>query len=415
MTSQIHRPAIDALLTPTVAGAFLRDAWPGEVFATHNAPTQLPEFLRNDALCNYGELIQMYGGRVAFTNSNVSAVMTPADPQSVPNLPQMGLTVFLEDVTACIPGAEPFVRQLEVDLGLSHNSIAMSAWISPGDNGVACHYDPYDTFSIHLAGAKTWELAKVEEVRFPTTMQYSPGHAPNPELYPQMAEGFPHWEGKTFQTVEMRPGSVMYFPRGTWHRTRASSPSIALTLVLKPPNAMELLLGQLRLLLLQDADWREPLYGAWGDAPASAHEKVSRLLDRLPATVRGLTVEHLLSSALSAEQQLLQMGPETRFQRKPHIVVAEGQAADIAPEASQWVELHQITETGDREFVNRLEIPRLLVDVIEHISQASGPLSTKTLGDAFPQVPPAYLGRLLELCVRAGLLDLLEFPALRSE
>lgn len=71
-----------------------------------------------------------------------------------------------------------------------------------------------------------------------------------------------------FTTVEMKPGSVLFLPRGTWHRTESEGDSMSVSIAVDTPPAVDYIVAQLRMLLLQDPRWRAPLYGAWGDDSA---------------------------------------------------------------------------------------------------------------------------------------------------
>ncbi|MEM7253021.1 MAG: cupin domain-containing protein [Pseudomonadota bacterium] len=412
-TTPVPQPALSALFTPNGREEFLRSAWPHRVYASHHGLDALPECLAVDLISDYGQLVKANKGRVAFTNGPQSAHMMPADPKSAPFLPEMGLTVFFEEIATALPGAEQFLRQFEADLGIGFGTASMSAWVSADDNGVACHYDPFDTFSIHIKGEKTWELAPVDEVRFPTIKQYSPGSVPDYELYPQMRDGFPDWGDKEFQTVEMRPGSVLYFPRGTWHRTHASSNTIAITIVLRPHNSIDLLMPQLRALLMQDPQWRQPLYGAWGADGSSEFERLQTLLASLPGRIEQLDAGTLLREALTPEQRLRNADAHTRFQRKPAIVVEPSDTGST--DNDRWITLLRRDERGNLHYQNRLEIPAALFSVVEFIGMSDTPITATDLRDMFPDIALEYHVRLLEVCARSGLLQLLDFPALGSE
>src|SRR3546814_1181467 len=78
---------------------------------------------------------------------------------------------------------------------------------------------------------------------------------------------------------EMQPGSVLFLPRGTWHRTEALEPSLSLSIVVRPPVLADALLDWLQPWLLGDARWRLPLYGVAGAAglPTRSEEHTSEL------------------------------------------------------------------------------------------------------------------------------------------
>jgi ribosomal protein L16 Arg81 hydroxylase len=95
-------------------------------------------------------------------------------------------------------------------------------------------------------------------------MQFNPGDVTYDDRYPQSTDGFPDPEVSAFECIVMKPGSVLFMPRGTWHRTETLGLSLSVSIILRPPSALESVLDALRARLLQDPAWRKPLHGAWG-------------------------------------------------------------------------------------------------------------------------------------------------------
>ena len=210
--------------------------------------------------------------------------MVPAENGCPKTLFNMGLTVYLDNIQPCLPKSPLVLQALERNLGIPPGTARIGAFASPPGDGAACHYDTEDVISIQLTGSNAFHVAPVEEVRYPVGMQYSPGSTPDTDLYPQVAGRFPEWKDAKFDCFEMRPGSVLFMPRGTWHRTEANEPSLSITIALRPPSAAELILENARWLLLPDASWRKPLYGAYGETPQKKGAMVAagQLLQRLP-------------------------------------------------------------------------------------------------------------------------------------
>ena len=90
--------------------------------------------------------------------------------------------------------------------------------------------------------------------------------------------------------AQMKPGSVLFIPRGTWHRTTAAQDSFAISIGIRPPSVLESFLEQLRYLLLQDPEWRRPLYGAHGSGSQrqQALERARKVLQTAPAAVQAI-------------------------------------------------------------------------------------------------------------------------------
>ena len=93
----------------------------------------------------------------------------------------------------------------------------------------------------------------------------------------------------------MRPGTVAYIPRGTWHHTRTpgNQTSISVALFVRSPRTVDAVLEVLRLELAQLAPWRRPLRNPHL-APDDRVALQARL-DELPARVAGLLSQKYVS------------------------------------------------------------------------------------------------------------------------
>lgn len=411
----VERPALSALISPRSLADF-DEYWPDEIFVTQGEPARLPEFLRGRELSSVGALASVYRGRLAFCSGAKTSYLVPGDPSYAQKLFQMGMTLYFDDVAPYVRGAQAFLKQLESDLGIAAGSTRMTVWASPREDGAACHYDANDIISIQLYGTKRFELAPVREISVPYGMQYSPGTMPFDDLYTQTGNGFPDWQTAEFDTTEMKPGSVLFFPRGTWHRTFVNQDSLAVAIVIEPPPAINCLLDELRLVLLQDPRWRKPLYGAWGNGSQreQALARAEQLLRELPQTMGTLSPQDLILPTLTEEQRLEFIDERTRFQRVPNTNVFAEPAGEDQDEL-QWMRINFRDEHGMQHTLASVETPRQYADIIGWLAEQETPFSVETLQARFPATPFAELKRLLQVCARGGLLKLLWFPAIDTK
>ena len=411
----VERPALSALVSPRSL-AVCDEPWPDKIFVAQGEPARLPEFLRGRELSSIGALASVYRGRLAFCSGATTSYLVPGDPSYAQKLFHMGLTLYFDDVAPYIRGAQAFLEQLENELGLAAGSTRMTVWASPREDGAACHYDANDIFSIQLYGTKRFELAPVREISVPYGMQYSPGTMPFDELYTQTGNGFPDWQAAEFDTTEMKPGSVLFFPRGTWHRTFVNQDSLAVAIVIEPPPAINCLLDQLRLVLLQDPRWRKPLYGVWGDGSQreQALARAEELLSELPEAMGALSPQDLILPSLTQEQRLALIDERTRFQRVPNTSVSAEPPGEDQDEL-QWMRINFRDEHGMQHTLASVETPRQYADIIGWFAEQETPFSVQALQARYPATPLDELKRLLQVCARGGLLKLLWFPALDTK
>jgi hypothetical protein len=310
---------LSALVNPLSASAFLAQFWPDEPFVSHGPLARLPAPLRDPILADFGALARGYGGRILFGRGRKGPRALPAQHIPAADLYDMGLSLYLPDIEPLVPGAAALLRDLEAALGLLPGEARITAWASPEADGIACHLDPEEVFSIQLVGTKRFHVAEPAALTSPVDIQYAAGAPPGAALYPQAAEGFPEPDMSAFSTIEMQPGSVMFLPRGHWHWTEAETDSLSVSIVLSPRSPVDRLLERLRPLLLQDPRWRRPVYGP-ADQP-----RLAALLDDLPEIARRLTPADL--------DRQSQAGAH-RFQAVPGVDVL-GRAGE--PAVEQWI------------------------------------------------------------------------------
>lgn len=233
--------------------------WPEQIHVAHGSLARLPALFLQPLLEDMQRFADRYRGPLSF-GRGLRSPQTFDSHANAAGLLQLGLTVFMQDVTPCLPGANEFLRQLERELGVPAGSARLSAFASPDDDGVSCHYDAEEVISIQLLGHKTFDVAPMEDIALPYGAQFGPDMVAVDNLFEQARQGFPDPARAHFTRHAMRPGSVLYLPRGTWHKTQASQASLSLSIVIRPPVLADALLGWLKPWLLGDARWRLPVY-----------------------------------------------------------------------------------------------------------------------------------------------------------
>lgn len=415
--SSHDKPALQSLLSPPSVDEFLSNYWPDKAlyFAVDGDPARLPEFLHAKELSSFDSLAHINRRPVAFGNGPKSARMVASDARNASNLYQMGLTVYFDNITRIIPGAKKFARQLARELGVNERAARVSAWASPVENGAAPHYDPTDVFSIQLRGTKLFELARVDEVSAPYGKQYTPGASRlTEETLAQMVNGFPDWHDVEFEKVEMKPGSVLFFPRGTWHRTYASADSFAVSIMIEPPTAAECILDQLRLLMLQDPEWRRPLYGAWGNGQEreAAFEQAAKLVKKIPRIASAISAKDVVLATISLEKRLAHIDSSSRFQRIPNAGVILERQDGSESNTTQRMRITLRDEHNIEHTLMNIEIPAQHVDVVNWLATRDTPFRTRDLQAQFPEIASSEIKQLLENCARCELLTMLWFPSI---
>jgi bifunctional lysine-specific demethylase and histidyl-hydroxylase NO66 len=175
------------------------------------------------------------------------------DPGRALDLFASGATIVLQGLQRWWPPAARFCRELE--LGLGHPMQA-NAYLTPaGAAGLAPHHDTHDVFVVQVAGAKHWTVREpVVDTPLPRHVSDHDAAAAQPVLF----------------EADMRPGDVLYLPRGYVHSAAAQQGvSLHLTIGVLATTVHDVL----RLLVDRagdDAAFRRSLPPGWPDDPAAA-------------------------------------------------------------------------------------------------------------------------------------------------
>jgi hypothetical protein len=387
---------------------FLRDYWPDRIFVAKGDKGRLPAALLDGDLNEFDVLSRRYKGVVSFFGDDKSNHMVPVEGIDAAAPYRCGLSVYLTDVSPFFPEVERLVRQLELELGVKEGCARAGVFASPKKGGISCHYDSVDVFSIQLQGTKKFDLAPVSELRHPWGSQYIIGNRPIDDLYPQATEGFPSWEDVDFQTVEMTPGTVLYMPKGTWHRTEAAGDSIAVSIGMEAPSAAECVLEQLRLLMLQDPEWRKPLYGAWGGGGMrdSALARVRRLIDTM------LEPELTVMPTMPEMRRISRMNADSRVQRTPNTSLVIGPPPADSTEEDSLLASIETADRGTKRITSEIEMPSRCAPVLRWINEQQGSFRISELAEKFTELSEDQHVQLAQTLSSAGLLKTYWFPKL---
>ena len=407
---------LKALLGPEVLDEFLSDYWPDRVFVAHGDRARLPEALLDQELNQFDALSRRYKGVVSFFGDARSGHMVPVEGIEAAAPYRCGLSVYLTDVGPYFPDVDRLVRKLEFELGINEGCARAGVFASPASGGISCHYDSVDVFSIQLRGTKKFDLAPVTGLRYPWGFQYITGNRPIDDLYPQATEGFPDSENVEFQTVEMRPGSVLYMPRGHWHRTGAAGDSIAVSIGMEPPSAAECVLEQLRLLMLQDPAWRKPLYGAWGAGAMrdAAIERATKLMAEIPGLASALDAEFVTAPKLSEKRRVSLMNTQSRVQRTPNTSLILGDSPAETSEKDSLFASIEVNDRSTKQIMSAIEMPSRCAPVLRWIDAQRGSFQISELVARFPELTEDQHLQVIQSLTGAGLLKVYWFPKLKE-
>lgn len=156
------------------------------------------------------------------------------------------------------------------------------------------HYDFQENFTLQLSGVKRWSLQRgtiKHPLRGCTPHYAAPDTVEGQLKSAKLSDnsfrfGFPqigvNAVGEVDQVV-LRPGDVLYFPAGMWHKVEVIEAGVSMNVSLMASSYAEVTSHAIKHLLLKDDDWRESVSN---NSTTNVVERLKSLLGRLPQIIR---------------------------------------------------------------------------------------------------------------------------------
>jgi ribosomal protein L16 Arg81 hydroxylase len=211
----------DEIMAPLGAETFLRDYLGQQPLHLQGSPEKFHDVMNWDALN------RLLGTTSVWTNQTMLLILdretvppasytTPVaarnggtelrpDPVRVQQYLARGATMVLNFIDQLTPELSGFARSLERVLG---GTVQANLYLSSKrKQGFNAHFDFHDVFAMHVMGEKTWTVFK--------------GRCEWPIQHP-MFEGWSRerhdqHKGELWREVTLKPGDLLYLPRGQYH------------------------------------------------------------------------------------------------------------------------------------------------------------------------------------------------------
>ena len=292
VTNMKNRFGLAGLLGPKAAGQFMDEAWPKAPFVVHDLKSTLHSifdlpFLQSlETLLSAWHLpIQVHLPDVADESSAIDATSKDAR-----KLFQNKMGLLFNNVHSMSTELQNRLEALAKDLGLPTSTHARCmVYATPDGKGTAAHFDQNINFVVQMQGIKKWSLAPNANVENPTA-RFTIGQELDPELSAYVESEMPT-EMPTNGRVEftLKPGSVLFVPRGWWHTTEAEGEALALNFTFNQPTWIDLFTLALKSRLSLSPAWRELADGVTSmhedlraNATGELNDLLAELVDDLP-------------------------------------------------------------------------------------------------------------------------------------
>ena len=216
------------------------------------------------------------GAQAWMANAFVAHSVFPINPQNAAQFRDAGATLYFVNVP--LPALTDSLADF---LGAPRRKVLASLFFTPAGGGAVPHFDKNENFTIQLTGAKRWQVGETPMVP-ETPDSYTLGSTMiTPALAPLLAGA----QRPPERAVDLKPGTLLYVPRGTVHHTGAGEPSWSLNLSYCPATWLELLHAGLQERLAASPRWRGIITGVGGDPAARDANRFPELLAELRAAL----------------------------------------------------------------------------------------------------------------------------------
>ncbi len=200
-----------------------------------------------------------------------------------------GMGLLFNEVQTISPVLDQYLQLIRMNLGLSAMTIVRClVYATPDGKGTAPHFDQNINFVLQIHGTKIWKMAPNHDVINPLT-RHTMGLMPDPEMMSYLEKPLPEAMPENFQSFELKPGSLLYVPRGHWHSTEAEGDALALNFTFTAPTWIDLLTAALRGRLALSPEWRETAH------PAD-EKRFQQLLEELKTDLPNWRASEILSA-----------------------------------------------------------------------------------------------------------------------
>ena len=221
-----------------------------------------------------------------------SGVTIRPSPAKVQTLLAMGASVIAGDVQELTPELRALSHRLARDFaGLVGANVYCSFG---GVQAFDTHFDLHHVFAVQLEGEKTWRLYE--------------NRADAPVSFPiddaESRRWFAETRGRLMTEITMRPGDVLYLPRGWYHDAMtAEGASLHVTFSVAP------LYGRILFRLLESAAMQDPAFRQWLAPGDVAGDRLSEQLADLGRRLADLTaLPAFRDEVLMAQERLVPRG-----------------------------------------------------------------------------------------------------------
>lgn len=257
---EMKKIGLAALIHPYDPSDFFQNSWPKKPFVVHNLSQTILPLLDLPWLRSLDHLLTIWPEAISAHLPDVRDECSAIEVESndkARKLFQNKMALLFNNVHLQSEVLTHWLQALATDLGLPSSTHARCMiYATPDGKGTAAHFDQNINFVLQIRGTKKWWIEPNTSVENPTE-RFTMGQALDPELSAYTDEKMPTQMSSKKEEIILKPGSLLFVPRGYWHSTEADGEALSLNFTFNQPTWADLLTLALRSRLLQSSAWRE--------------------------------------------------------------------------------------------------------------------------------------------------------------
>lgn len=264
MQKDIATFGLKELINPVTVESFVKDNWlANKPIVIHSDIKRFENFPFLFNLLSLKEFAPKYHGRVSMIHPDGTSLNVQNGREAVPYL-EKGYTVYFRHIQNYFPEIQTVLNQLAKDLGMPANQFTAEIFTSSGISGVPFHSDYDLNFSLLLSGErKEWKYAENTSILNQTgiCMPANVDQIEPSQLKYLTDKPLPSEMPANSVTGVLKPGDLIFMPRGWWHTTHSVGECLCVNFVMKGPHWAHFLATALEKDLVSKAIWRRYPYG----------------------------------------------------------------------------------------------------------------------------------------------------------
>ncbi len=297
----MNLPGLSALLSPLSVSDFFVSNWPKKPVSVHGAEKTAQSLRTLPFLHSLGSLLNSWPHEIQahLPDLRDEASSIGATSLDAKKLFENHMGLLFNNVERISPLLKEWIDAIQADLGLPASTYGRCiVYATPDGKGTAPHFDQNINFVLQIHGTKKWRIARNDSVANPT-QRHTLGQNLDPELASYAHDELPGAMPESAEEIILKPGSVLFLPRGYWHSTEAEGEALALNFTFSQPTWIDLFTLALRSRLSLSPDWRELADGVSSRDPEkrmTAEANLDQLLIELTADIPNWRASDILGA-----------------------------------------------------------------------------------------------------------------------